>query len=408
MGQRRARLLSRLLLAFVSGLLGLAVCEGLLRVIYPRYKYAADSQYETSATRIWTRLPNTRYIRPHPDSNRPHPVIHNNLGLHQHRNFPAEALHGAVNVGVFGDSFVENLRLPSPCTFTEPLDYLLNLGDRRFNVLNFGVDGYGTDQAYLAYREFPARDRLDHVFYVFCSNDVRNIRESHLFDLGPDGDLVTRPARASSWGVRLLSRFHLTYLVIEAYDTLANRTRDRLDLPAFIEHERHKQSADLLRMENDFRENRPSPELAGTLRLMDAILRRWQGEVEARGGRFHVVILPVESERFAVAHFRTAGLPLIDLGTGIDALAPASVRPSLVFQNDGHWNEYGNMLAAMALRQSIGALQGLPRTSPDAMRAALAVYYSAFVGWQPDADPRAHAASAETLAGIRKKYTALE
>jgi len=407
-GPRLKRLLSRLLLALFSAVLGLALCEGLLRFVYPRYQYAADSQYGTSATRIWTRLPNTRYLRPHPDSNRPHLVIHNNLGLHQHRNIPPETLQGAVNVAFFGDSFVENLRLPSPCAFTEPLDYLLNLGDRRFNVLNFGVDGYGTDQAYLAYHEFPARERLDQVFYVFCSNDVRNIRESHLFDLDPGGKLVTRPAHASSWGVRLLSRFHLTYLVIEVYDTLANRSRDRLDLPAFIEHERHKQSADLLRMENDFRENRTSPELADTLRLMDTILRRWQREVEAHGGRFHVVILPVESERFAVAHFTNTGFPVIDLGAGIDALAPAAGRHSLVFQNDGHWNEYGNMLAAMCLRQRIGALQGLPEASPADLRNALSAYYSAFDGWKPDADTRAPEAAPDVKAAIRRKYTALE
>lgn len=408
MGSRLKRLLGRLCLALLSGVLGLFLCEGLLRLFSPRFKYAADSQYEASATRIWTRLPNTRYVRPHPDTGAPHPVIHNNLGLHQHRNFPPEALQEAANVAFFGDSFVENLRLPAACAFTEPLDYLLNLSGRRCNVLNFGVDGYGTDQAYLAYREFPARDRLSDVFYVFCSNDVRNIRESHLFDLAPDGALVARPARPTSWGVRLLSRFHLTYLVIQVYDTVANRSRDRLDLPAFIEHERHKQSADLLRMENDFRENRTSPELAATLRLMEAILRRWQQEVESHGGRFHVVILPVESERFAVAHFTAAGFPVIDLGAGIDALAPAAVRPALVFRNDGHWNEYGNMLAAMSLRQRIGEWQGLPPTTPDALRADLEVYYSAFDGWRPDPQPGAPGAPPDTQAVIRRKYTALE
>lgn len=408
MGTRRQRLLSRLLLAVLGLLCGLLLCEGLLRLFSPRYQYAADSRYETSATRIWTRLPNTRYVRPHPDSGAPHPVIHNNLGLHQHRDFPPEALQDATNVAFFGDSFVENLRLPAACAFTEPLDYLLNLSGRRFNVLNFGVDGYGTDQAYLAYREFPARERLGDVFYVFCSNDVRNIRESHLFELGPGDSLMPRPARPASWGVRLLSRFHLTYLVIQVYDTLANRSRDRLDLPAFIEHERHKQSADLLRMENDFREQRTSPELAATLRLMDAILRRWQREVEAHGGRFHVVVLPVASERFAAAHFTAAGFPVVDLGAGIDALAPAAVRPSLVFQNDGHWNEYGNMLAVMCLRQQIGVLQGLAESSPDAMRTALEVYYSAFDGWRPNAKPGAPVAAPQLLAAIRRKYTPLE
>lgn len=407
-GPRLKRLISRLLLALLSLFLGLLVCEGLLRWFHPRFQYAADSRPETSATRIWARKPDTRYVRLHPDSGRPHAVIHNHLGLRQHRDFPPESLQGAVNLAFFGDSFTENPRLPAPCAFTEPLDYLLNLGGARFNVLNFGVDGYGPDQAYLAYRESPTRERLDHVLYVFCSNDVRNIRESGLFDLGPGGELVERPARRSSWGVRLLSRFHLTYLVIEAYDTLANRSRDRLDLPAYVAYERHKQSADLLRLENDFRGHRSTPELSATLRLMETILRRWQHEVEARGGRFHVVILPVDSERFAAAWFAAAGFPVVDLGAGIDRLAPPAGRHSIVFQNDGHWNEYGNMLAAMCLRQWTGELRNLPAAAPAEMRSALAGYYSAFDGWKPDTDAGAPDTPPDTKAAIRRKYTALE
>lgn len=405
---RLKRITGRLLLLFFGALLGLLVCEGLLRLFHPRYDYAANARREASATRIWARSPDTRYTRIHPDNGRPHPVIHNNLGLRQHRNFPPETLPGAVNLAFFGDSFTENPRLPAPCAFTEPLDYLLNLGGGRFNVLNFGVDGYGPDQAYLAYREFPHREHLSDVLYVFCSNDVRNIRESNLFDLAPDGTLNTQPARPSSWGVRLLARFHLTYLVIETLDTLTNRSKDRLDLPAFVEHERHKQSAEVLRLENDFRENRSSPELTEALRLMEAILRRWQREVEAHGGRFHVVILPVETEHFAAAWFNSAGFPAIDLGRGIDAIIPAAGRPPLVFRNDGHWNEYGNMLAAMCLRQRIGEQRGLPAAEPTELQTALQAYYSAFDGWKPAADAGATEVSPETKAAIRRKYTALE
>lgn len=392
----------------LSALLGLLVCEGLLRLFHPRYDYAANARREASATRIWARTPNSRYTRLHPDTGRPHPVIHNNLGLRQHRNFPPESLHDAVNVAFFGDSFTENPRLPAPYAFTEPLDYLLNFGSGRFNVLNFGVDGYGPDQAYLAYREFPQRERLSDVLYVFCSNDVRNIRESNLFALADDGSLNLQPARPSTWGVRLLARFHLTYLVIETLDTLTNRSKDRLDLPAFVEHERHKQSAEVLRLENDFRENRSSPELTEALRLMEAILRRWQREVEASGGRFHVVILPVETEHFAAAWFKTAGFPVIDLGSGIDALVPAPGRPSLVFKQDGHWNEYGNMLAAMCLRQRIGEQRGLPVAESTYLQNALHAYYSAFEGWRPAVDAGAPEASPDTKAAIRRKYTALE
>lgn len=408
MSFRLKRITRRLLLILASTLLALFVFEGLLRLLHPRYDYAANARRAASVTRIWARSPDTRYTRVHPDNGRPHLVIHNHLGLRQHREFPPESLQGAVNLAFFGDSFTENPRLPAPCAFTEPLDYLLNLDGGRFNVLNFGVDGYGPDQSYLAYREFPHHDRLSDVLYVFCSNDIRNIRESNLFYLTADGTLKIQPARPSSWGVRLLARFQLTYLAIEALDTLANRSKDRLNLPAFIEHERHKQSADVLRLENDFRANRSSPELTDALRLMDAIFRRWQREVEAHGGRFHVVILPMETEHFAASWFHAAGYSVIDLGRGIDDLVPAHARPSLVFKHDGHWNEYGNMLAAMCLRQRIGERHGLPAIEPSGLHNDLRAYYSAFRGWQPTADGGPSAALPDAVTAIRLKYTSLD
>lgn len=92
--------------------------------------------------------------REHPDSGRKHPVIHNNLALRQQRDFSTADLAHGVNIGFFGDSFTENVRMEAPYMFQEVLDYLLNVrldNPVRFNVLNFGGDGYGTDQCYLYY-----------------------------------------------------------------------------------------------------------------------------------------------------------------------------------------------------------------------------------------------------------------
>ena len=131
--------------------------------------YAAESYFVRDDYRIWSRSPNSRQERPHPDSGVPHEVYHNSFALRQHREFSDAALQDSVNVGFFGDSFTENLRVPAPYSFTEPLDYLLNTSGTAFNVLNFGIDGYGTDQAFTYYLHSPLSGRLQHVFYVFCS-----------------------------------------------------------------------------------------------------------------------------------------------------------------------------------------------------------------------------------------------
>ena len=144
------RLLGRLALSLVSFLFVFSVLEFALRIFYPKYEYAAESQYDRNSIRIWSRRANTRYYRRHPDTERIHAVYHNNLGLRQHRNFSSEDLRAATNLGFFGDSFAENQRLPSQYSFSEPLDYLLNRAGKAFNVLNFGVDGYGPDRTSLS------------------------------------------------------------------------------------------------------------------------------------------------------------------------------------------------------------------------------------------------------------------
>lgn len=49
---------------------------------------------------------------------------------------------------------------------------LENLLDQQFEVLNFGVRGYGTDQTYLLYKNVGIHFNPDIVIYTFCINDI--------------------------------------------------------------------------------------------------------------------------------------------------------------------------------------------------------------------------------------------
>jgi hypothetical protein len=136
------RFLPKILLLVAS----VPVCAGVielgLRLAYPKYASAAAGEYDRDMLRIWSPRPNRRVTLSHPDTGVEHPVVYNDRALRQSRRFPN--LEGAINVGVFGDSYTENVGLPAMHIFTELLDYLLNETGRRFNVLNFGVNGYGT------------------------------------------------------------------------------------------------------------------------------------------------------------------------------------------------------------------------------------------------------------------------
>ena len=147
-------IIHNLCLLLVSYLVGIFLCEGSSRLFYLKYAPLAEARARFDTLRIWARTANERGKYSHPDTGSIHALHHNNLALRQHRNFSAADLATAINVGVFGDSFVENIRMDAPYSLTEPLDYLLNQSGRRFNVLNFGVDGCGPGQSLLHYEHF--------------------------------------------------------------------------------------------------------------------------------------------------------------------------------------------------------------------------------------------------------------
>ncbi|MFV1966083.1 MAG: hypothetical protein ACC628_11705 [Pirellulaceae bacterium] len=94
------------------------------------------------------------------------------------RNKPADT----VRIAVLGDSFAEALQVPLEQTFWHLLERELThrktFGNRRVEVLNFGVSGYGTAQELQALRHYAFSYHPDIVVLAFFSgNDVRNNSE---------------------------------------------------------------------------------------------------------------------------------------------------------------------------------------------------------------------------------------
>ena len=399
---RLGRAAVNIALVSVSCLVGLALTEVALRLFFPRYEGAAEGRPDSHPTRIWARNPDSRWQRRHPDTGLYYAFNHNNLGLRHDRDFGAADLEAAVNIGLFGDSFTENYRMPSAYSLNEPLDFLLNTSRERFNVLNFGVAGYGTGQSFLHYEESRLSRDLDYVFYLYSSNDLMNIYQTRLFYLDGAGELRRREEVDSSWWTRVLSRFHVTYLFLDV--------RHRFDLGsrgAFFD----PVAEHALRF--DHAGDWPA---ADSLAVFKQILRRWGQAVEDAGGRFRVVVLPLPMSSAMLAEIGSEG-GVIDLHECFrehDATHTNSHRVWLNspyrFQNDGHWNEAGNQLAAVCLYRWLERDANLPRLSEDGLREALYRYYAAFrdreTGWMPaERWAKAVPVAPAELAGIRRKYS---
>ena len=276
-------MIRNLCLLLVACVVGLVLCEGSLRLFYPKYAPLAEVRARFDTLRLWARIANDRASYLHPDTGSTHAWHHNNLGLRQHRNFSAAELAAVTNIGVFGDSFVENVRMDAPYSLTEPLDYLLNQSGRRFNVLNFGVDGYGPGQSLLHYEHFRYAEDLAHIFYVYCANDLENIAETGLFDLDEAGRLVQHEATRSFWWVTRMGRLHLPYLILDATGRLSSYVEER------ARHDkRMRERLEAERRNDESFWKRHEKRLA----IFRGLMRRWKQLVEHNGGQFHVVLLP--------------------------------------------------------------------------------------------------------------------
>ena len=410
-------LFANVCLLLVSCVAGVALCEVSLRLFYPKYRHFAEAQFRSDARRIWARMPNARDWASSPEAFVPHPFYHNNLALRQHRNFSAADLAAATNIGVFGDSFVENTRVAAPYSFTEPLDYLLNQSGQRFNVLNFGVGGYGTGQSLLHYEDFRYAEDLDHVIYVYCRNDLWNLYAAGLFHLDVAGHLVRNEA-ARSWWVPLIRRMHTPYLVLDVSgrlsSVLAETTTNLEDLRRGF-RDRH-QDARYKAMRKTFHRGRlVSDDLKTSLAIFRQLIRHWKHLAEHNGSTFSVVLLPMfPPQPFVVDLLHAEGVAVIDLYACFGGADPAYSQrrrsaPPYRFKNDWHWNELGNKLAAVCLYRVLEEKTGIPALSEGRLQEALFRYYAVFGDEvPPKAEGVEGSISPKTAAAIREKYTALE
>ena len=402
-------------LLLLSSLGALAACELGLRLFHPKYEDVSRyGKYQADESRLWAPIPNTSRYKTHPDTGARHPVIYNNFGSRQHRRFDVDALKQAENIAFFGDSFAENSGIEAQYSFTEVLDFLLNLqDDGDFNVLNFGVDGYGLGQEFVWYQQFPHRDDLDHVLYVFCDNDIENFHNHRLFSLDDSGELVANVAVARGTLVTTLSRLHLTHLVLD----FAQRLPWLRSPVALLPHKEppleriepiHLVSQRIMRRKRGSAP--PGDALDASIATFQAVLSNWKEAVEARGGNFRVVVLPYLT-RGAVQGVFPAHLDVVYLFECFNDMIPLFNYADWSFRStDTHWNEAGNMVAAHCLYRLLEEETGAAPLSETDLANARHEYYSA-VGtgnWNPPAAWVAPAERALDGAQIAAKYLELD
>jgi hypothetical protein len=109
-----------------------------------------------------------------------------------------EKKEGVFRILVLGDSYTQALQVPLEKTFPYILEEKLNSeGGKRFEVLNLGISGFGTDQEYLTLKYYGLKYHPDFVIsQFFIGNDVINnslILESRANGVSIDDEGKSKP-----------------------------------------------------------------------------------------------------------------------------------------------------------------------------------------------------------------------
>ncbi len=151
------------------------------------HRYLYDSQLG------WRNIPNW-----HSKTNGRTLTI-NSRGLRD-REYPLDKPAGVRRILVLGDSYAWGYGVSDDEIFTEILEQKLSLNDSKWQVLNSGVSGWGTDQQYLYLKEEGIHYEPDVVVLAFfLLNDPENNTHSRQYGLNkplfldPDLTLVNVP-----------------------------------------------------------------------------------------------------------------------------------------------------------------------------------------------------------------------
>jgi lysophospholipase L1-like esterase len=89
---------------------------------------------------------------------------------------------GGYRIVVIGDSFTVNMEVPLAKTYSKVLERLLreNVSDK-IEVLNFSVDGTGTDYHYKVFKDISLKYNPDLLIHAFFYNDIADVQVGKLY-----------------------------------------------------------------------------------------------------------------------------------------------------------------------------------------------------------------------------------
>ena len=131
------------------------------RATVERYQQTIISELVYNPLLGWTNRPNT------PD--------YNGDGMRADREYALTPPDGVLRIAAFGNSFTHGNEVTREQSWAVQLETMLNARGIPAEVLNFGVGGYGIDQAYLRWQQQGRQYQPDIVLLGFVAVDVNRL-----------------------------------------------------------------------------------------------------------------------------------------------------------------------------------------------------------------------------------------
>lgn len=309
----------------------------------------------------------------------------NAQGLRARRDYAASPPPSTLRVAAFGDSFVYGNEVSDGDAWTT----LLEACGNDLEILNYGVGGYGLDQAYLRFVREGMTLRPSVVLIGFTPDDLRRIVNVYRrfistlelplakprFLLGPRQSLTLVPnPLAGPDAYRRLLEHPLTVRELGKLDAWYSPTIYENPLYDYlatlrVAHalaqrvSRRYLDADRLFVGDLFNDR------SSTFALQVAVLRAFSAAVLDRGAVPAIVMMPDHAsiDRMrggAVPSYQPLTKALVDQGLtvwdGADAFRGVSVPVSSLFASGGHYNAAGNRVLANWLETHLDSLRTAP------------------------------------------------
>ena len=309
----------------------------------------------------------------------------NAQGFRADREHPASVPSGRLRIASFGDSFTHGDDVPFADTWQEQLAARVP----GLDVLNFGVPGYGPDQALLRYEREAPRFAMPVVLFGIMTTDIRRtVNRFRAFTQPGTGFPMGKPRfRLRDGELELLENPLPT---LAAYQALLDDERSELRRIGQDDYQYGKHYATrlvrwpfslrlaLLGVHVGIARGGPDRPIAGgqynegseAFRVLLALCERFDRFARARGSEPVVVMLPTvrdmrEMRREGRGRYAPLLARLAERGIRAIDLAPAfAARPGPpaqgVMSETRHYNATGNEVVAGGLHQALVAEGLLP------------------------------------------------